>query len=130
MASLLAGSRTDRLILLLALIAILAGWFCIQQRWATGEGAVVVLYRGETLLATYPLPAHGERHIFVDGVLGQSEVVLSPRGVRIAESPCHTKYCVHSGLHHRIGDIVACVPNHLLVVIQGHAASSLDAVVE
>jgi len=131
MFDLLKGSKADRLVLLVSLLAIVCSWFVIQSRISAGP-AVAEIYHGQVLLATYPLPQHGEaeQRFQIKGELGDSEVVLDQDGVRIEASPCTTQHCVHSGAHRHAGDIIACVPNRILISIRGKSASEFDAIVE
>jgi len=127
-----AGTRTDYLILLLALAGIAGSWFIVRA--GLGNGApTAYIYRDKVLLATYPLPDDDRViHFDADGKLGVSEISIDHHGVRITSSPCTTQRCVLSGVHKHIGDMVACVPNHILVSIRGSGSAdgSLDAVVE
>ncbi|TLS66937.1 hypothetical protein FE236_04325 [Mariprofundus erugo] len=127
----LKGTRADRVLLALALLLIATAWWVIQAVMLSGP-AVAMIYHGSTLLASYPLPGPGEPaiHVTAGGELGDSEVIIDQQGARISASPCVTQLCVLSGAHRHAGDIIACVPNHILVTIQGSEDSSYDAIVE
>ena len=131
MAEALKGTWADRLLLLAALAAISVAWLTIRSAEASGP-PMAEIYRGETLLATYPLPAEGDQaiHFQTEGEIGPTEIRLDHEGVRIAAAPCAGQRCVRSGAHRHVGDFVACVPNRILVAIRGGDASRLDAVVE
>ena len=126
------GSWTDRLLLLVSLIGILLSWQWIHS--AIGNGpAMVMIYHDDTLLARYPIPEDGKTiHFDAEGTLGTSEILIDAEGVRFVSSPCTTRYCVAHGKHDKHGDIIACVPNRILVAIEGSASSNqtFDAVVE
>jgi len=127
----LKGSWMDRLLLLAALISIVSAWFAIQTQIASGP-AMAEIYHGKMLLASYPLPQHGGKAITleVEGDLGLSEIVIDEHGARIASSPCSSQHCVLSGPHSHAGEIVACVPNKILIVLRGSGVSGFDAIVE
>jgi len=127
----LKGTWADRLLLLLSLAAIVALWFMIQAHIAAGP-AMAEIYHGDMLVATYPLPQPGEPaiHLQVDGELGVSDIIIDQQGARIATSPCASQRCVLSGPHRHAGDIIACVPNRILITLRGHAESRFDAIVE
>ncbi|GAV19672.1 hypothetical protein MMIC_P0623 [Mariprofundus micogutta] len=131
MLMLLKGSKVDRLLLCVSLLAIVISWFVIQSRIAAGP-AVAEIYHGQVLLATYPLPQPGEaaQRLHIEGELGTSEVLLDQEGVRIVSSPCTTQHCVQSGVHRHAGDMIACVPNRILITVRGKSASTYDAIVE
>lgn len=131
MMLLLKGSLTDRLILLASLAGIITAWFVVQSVVASGP-AVAEIYHGKTLLATYPLPQAGEapKAVQVDGQLGVAEILLDEHGVRMLSSPCSAQRCVYSGAHRHAGDIIACVPNRILITIRGRSEAGFDAIVE
>ena len=127
----LKGTWADRLLLLFTLLSIIAAWFMIQANLAAGP-AMAEIYRGDTLLATYPLPQHGEPAITlqVEGEIGLSDIVIDEHGARIASSPCSSQRCVLSGSHAHAGDMIACVPNKILITLRGSAETGFDAIVE
>ncbi len=127
----LKGTWTDRLILIISLVGIISLWFIIQARIAAGP-AMADIYHGDTLVATYPLPQKGENpiHFQVEGELGLSDIIIDQQGARIASSPCASQRCVLSGPHRHAGDLIACVPNRILITLRGHTESAFDAIVE
>lgn len=131
MLSLLKGSLIDRVILSVSLLAIAVTWLFIQLYILAGP-VVAEIYHGQRLLATYPMPQAGESpiHFEVEGDLGRSEIVLDSDGVRMNVAPCSSQRCVQAGNHKHSGDMIACVPNRVLVLIRGKSDLALDAVVE
>jgi len=123
----LKGTWVDRLILVIALIVILASWLWVQDLMEASTPMVHV-YHGKTLLATYPLNANQSIHFHAQGDVGGAEVVIEDGYVRIIHSTCASKACVLSGEHHQLGDMIACVPNRILVVIDGQKSLTLDAI--
>ncbi|MDX8404822.1 MAG: NusG domain II-containing protein [Mariprofundus sp.] len=131
MSATLKGTRMDRALLLVCLVLVVGAWLLIQSLMVSGP-AVAAVYHGKTLLATYPLPLPGQPdiHLEVEGELGLSDIVIDQDGARIASSPCRTQQCVLSGAHKHAGDMIACVPNRILITIRGRADSRFDAIVE
>lgn len=127
----LKGTWTDRLLLLASVICIVGAWYLVQAAVAAGP-VVADIYHADTLLATYPLPQRGAVpiHFQAKGELGISEIVIDAQGARIVSSPCATQRCVLSGAHKHAGDMVACVPNRILVALRGRGETAFDAVVE
>jgi len=122
------GTWTDRLLLLLVLGGIAFGWMHIRQL-AGGGVAMVDIYRGQTLLAEYPLHSPTAVHFTAQGESGISEVLIEHGEVAITDSPCTTKKCILSGHKHQIGDMLVCLPNRILVAIRGDA-QAFDAMLE
>ena len=81
------------------------------------EGTVVVIEQGYRVLGRYPLKH--DREIAVVGPLGKTHVEIKNGQVCIVDSPCPQKVCVRMGQIHRVGDIVVCAPNQVLVRIEG-----------
>jgi len=131
--ALLAGTWADRVLLLLAVVAIVFSWQWIQAEIGAGPPMVSV-YHDDMLLAVYPLPERGNSIRFqAEGDIGISEVVIDEHGVHMASSPCTSQRCVLSGTHRHAGDIIACVPNHILVSIRGQSSpehAAFDALAE
>ena len=75
------------------------------------------------------LPTKGSSIVQVEGPLGATIVELKPRGVRILSSPCPHKTCIGMGLVRHPGTPLACLPNRVLVRLDGiDLTSSVDAV--
>lgn len=123
----LAGSWMDRILLLLALVAIVLSWQWIHARVSAGPPMALV-YHGDQLLARYPLPPAQPIHLKAKGDIGISEIVIDRQGVHFASSPCTTQQCVLSGHHSHAGDTVACVPNRIMVTIKGRQENALDGI--
>ncbi|MDQ6966881.1 MAG: NusG domain II-containing protein [Mariprofundaceae bacterium] len=122
------GTWTDRLLLVLVLGGIAFGWMHVRQLAGGGE-AMVEIYRGQTLLAVYPLQSPAAVHFAAQGEVDISEVLIEHGEVAITDSPCTTKKCILSGHKHRIGDMLVCLPNRILVAIRGDA-QAFDAMLE
>jgi hypothetical protein len=127
---LLTGNGIDRLLLALSLAGIVALWLWMQQGNAGGP-PMVMIYHDKQLLAEYPIPSSGAPiHVHAKGDIGISDIVINTHGVHFAHSPCTGKQCVLAGTHDHAGDIIACVPNRIMVSIQGANASSYDGTVQ
>ncbi|MBL1352173.1 MAG: NusG domain II-containing protein [Zetaproteobacteria bacterium] len=123
----LKGTWMDRLLLLLALVSVLGAWQWVQTSVAAST-PMVHIYHGQTLLASYPLRSDKAVHYHAQGDVGGAEVVIAAGHVRIIHSTCTSKACVLSGEHEHLGDMIACVPNRILVLIEGEKSLQLDAV--
>ncbi len=106
----------DWLIVLFLLTTSLAG---IAWVAAAPGGTRVVVTRGEQILFTAPLDQ--PRSIDLDGPLGQTHLVIDEQGAHITNSPCPRKICISMGPARHTGDLLACVPNRILVHIDSPA---------
>jgi len=91
------------------------------------EPAEFVVYRDDTILATYPLTE--DRTVVVDGAMGKVMMEVSDGAVRIVRSPCPRQICVLSGPIDTPGQQLICVPNHIIIEIAGRSpATDPDAI--
>ncbi|HEX8947555.1 MAG TPA: NusG domain II-containing protein, partial [Dissulfurispiraceae bacterium] len=65
----------------------------------------------------YTLPISIDRTVEVAGPLGKTIVEIKGSKVRIKDSPCHNRICVHEGWIDR-GAII-CLPNKVMVSVTG-----------
>jgi len=73
----------------------------------------------------YPLDR--DRKIRAAGPLGVTDIVIEHGTVRVVDSPCPTKVCVHTGAVDRTGAQIACLPNRVLVTVEGRPRKAYDA---
>lgn len=110
-------SRTtplDRLVVGLLILAAIASFGLL----AGGEpGERLIVERDGRILFTAPLAA--EQEITLAGPLGPTVLAIRHGAARILNSPCPHKDCMAMGPAVRRGDLLACVPNRLLVRIEG-----------
>ncbi|HXH65184.1 MAG TPA: NusG domain II-containing protein [Mariprofundaceae bacterium] len=119
---LLSGTRIDRLLLIAGLACIAALWLWLQREVPAGP-PMVLIYHGKHLIAEYPIPSEGAPiHVQAKGDIGVSDIVIDTHGVHFESSPCIGKQCILAGTKHHPGDIIACVPNRILVSIRGSGA--------
>jgi hypothetical protein len=60
--------------------------------------------------------------IDLDGPLGTTHLVIDEKGAYVTASPCPRKVCIAMGTARRSGDLLACVPNRIMVRIEGPAS--------
>jgi len=104
----------DRIIVLALAIGVLSLLWVLGN---TPKGArVVVEVHGEVV---YTAPMVRDGKVGIDGPLGETEIVIRKGSVSIVDSPCPLKVCVGMGEVSRSGELLACVPNGILVRIEG-----------
>lgn len=80
-------------------------------------GQAVLVKQGEDTVFTAPL-AH-RRIAELNGPLGVTRLEIDNGEARIVDSPCPYKVCISMGKISRQDEIIACVPNRLLVQVTG-----------
>ncbi len=104
----------DRLILTCTCL-IAFGSFGLFVNLQTGQR--VSVYSGSELI--YNVPLDEDSLLEVRGPLGVTVVKVENHSVRILSSPCPNKTCVRSGAVEHVHDLIACLPNHVFVKIEG-----------
>lgn len=75
---------------------------------------------GNKLVERIPLEdGGGHRIIPVKGPLGVTHVEVDGARVRVLDSPCPDQVCVMFGWLDAVDDFSACLPNGVLVVVEG-----------
>ena len=83
-----------------------------------GERGRYVLIEAEGKpLGRYPL--NGEREISAPGPLGTTHIKIAGGKVWVVDSPCPHKLCVKMGKRGRAGEVIVCVPNRVIVRVEG-----------
>jgi hypothetical protein len=91
---------------------------------ARGSAASQVRIDGPDESWVYPLDADVE--VEVPGPLGITHVHIHDGSVSVSESPCRQKICIASGEISAIGTFIACLPNRVLVRIEGRKEGEVD----
>lgn len=71
-----------------------------------------------------------EHLINISGPLGNSVAEVKPGAIRMKSSPCPDHYCMKSSWISRPGQVIACVPNRIIIKIAPHKNSknSVDSI--
>lgn len=106
----------DRLVVLLMLLGVGAAFVLLGQRT---QGARVVVEQGGRVVFTAPL--REDRTVSLPGPHGETVVAIRQGRACIATASCPNKVCMGMGEVSRRGEMIACVPNALLLHIEGDA---------
>lgn len=123
----LLETRAQDYLLCAALLACSFLWLAGPAGADGDSPSAAVLRHGGKVLAELPLDRPARRVLALD--YGPVTVEVAPgRGVHISESNCPAKVCMHHGWAHSTGETIVCLPNKLLVAIEG-GKSEYDAVI-
>ncbi len=111
---------SDWLVVLFLLGVSLAG---IAWVATAPEGTQVVVTSGGKICFTASLDQ--PYSVDLDGPLGKTRLVIDDQGARITNSPCPRKICIAMGVARHTGDLLACVPNRILVSIDSPAGEEV-----
>lgn len=104
----------DRKLLIVVMGAIC---FSFLLPLSQGPGRRVVASSGDKILFVAPLDQ--TRTVALEGPLGITELEIRDGSVKVLDSPCPNKTCIRMGEARHSGDLIACVPNRLIIRIEG-----------
>lgn len=109
---------TDIIIILLA-----AGLtvFSAHAAYMRPQGETRVLIQGQGSEWNFPIGA--EETITVPGPLGETIVRIHDSRAWVESSPCQNQTCAASGHVKKQGQWAACLPNNVLLIIEGNDES-------
>lgn len=102
-----------KLALLLALLVVCSFWLPLRQQ---AGARVVASLDGQTVFVA---ELDQDQQFELAGPLGPTRVEIADRAVRVLSSPCPNKICIGLGWARHAGDLLACVPNRLVIRIEG-----------
>ena len=106
---------------LLLAVALLAFFMMRKaQGQETGTGAQAVVTVDGEEIGRYPLNKNGTFPL--NG--GSNILVIEDGEARVSEANCPDKVCMGMGRISRNGELIACLPNRLIIVIEGAAEQS------
>ena len=104
----------DILIILLAAGLTLFSAFVAYMK---PQKTVRVLIQGQDQKWTFPLDV--DETVVVSGPLGDTVVRIRDNHAWVESSPCENQTCVAAGLVRRQGAWAACLPNNVLLMMEG-----------
>jgi hypothetical protein len=110
-------------IFIAALGAVLVLFFSFRV-YGSGGTAARVLVEGEGRRWEFPLDA--VETVKVAGPLGDTVVELRGRRARVISSPCTNQICVAAGTIHNQGQWIACLPNRVMIRVEGEAGGEQE----
>ena len=112
----------DLMIVGVLLLAALALFFLMRSRQDrdTGDGARAVVTVDGQEIGRYPLSKSGTFPLN-----GGSNILVVENGEAwVSDADCPDKVCMGMGRISRNGEFIACLPNRLLIVVEGAAEQS------
>lgn len=117
-------TTADRLLMAFMVVGASAGLVALAFSPA-GSGAIII--RGEGGFEE-TVAAGGSGTFVVPGPVGETVVVVEDGVAHVESSDCRHQICVNMGRIRAPGELIACVPNGVTVVIEGRSEDGPDAV--
>jgi len=94
------------------------------------QGVTALVRVDGATIKTLDLTSTSPQTMTVQGVFGPVEIATDGKGsVRVTHATCPDQVCVHTQPAHSPGEQIICVPNHLIIVIEGNR-SDIDALAQ
>lgn len=103
------------------------GYRFINQAMANGDGVVVIVVDGEEY-GSYPLSMDAK--IEIPAKLGKNVLEIKNGQVTMIEADCPDQICVNHAAVHSPNEMIICLPNKIVVQIEGTEYSEIDATVQ
>jgi hypothetical protein len=105
----------DAAVLLLVLVWVAASYAFFWGNGGTPEGLIIESPAGRQEIRDLTR----KQIIGIAGRLGESRIEIREGQARFIESPCRGKLCIHAGWLTQAGDVAACLPNGIVIALQG-----------
>ena len=108
-------TRADRILMTLVVCALP---FLYARIWTGNANASYLqIQTGNSEPVTEEL--FTDRTLHIHGLLGDSIITISNGRARFVSSPCRGQVCVQTGWLQTTGDLAACLPNRISLVLLG-----------
>lgn len=114
----------DVIFLLIFAVCVAGAFYSAGKKKSAGADLVVKTPEGRFL---YPLNRNAE--LDFEGVIGHTKVTIKDGQAWVTESACENKNCIFMGILSRSGDFAACLPNAVILTVEGQD-EEFDAIVE
>ena len=104
----------DFLFLALSAVLIVLSFLTMQGNNAPVAKAVIKVKNTE-----YIFPLNQPKELELEGELDKAHLVIHDGCIQFVESPCRDKICIHMGKARKDGDFLACLPNRIIVTVEG-----------
>lgn len=133
--------RKADVILLIVLVALglAASAVLAMQRGDAGTNAKVVIKSGGSVYATYPLSENKTIKVSAPQQSGEDAdgneqpesynvVIIDGGSVSVSKASCKNQVCVRHGSISHPGENIVCLPNRLIVSIEGGKGGGYDSI--
>jgi len=110
------------LILALGIISLIA----LNHVRQPGE-SVIIEVNGQVV---QQLDLNTSQEVTVNGSIGKIVIKIDQGTARVIHSDCPEKICVKTGKIHRVGEMIVCVPNKVVVKINGKRNNQFDVITQ
>jgi hypothetical protein len=89
------------------------------------KGSDVLIFLGSRKVGIYSLLKDTE--LTLNGPMGKTEVIIKKGQAWISDAPCSHQICRHMGRIRKTGQMLVCIPNRIIIKIEGSQDPEIDA---
>ena len=113
--------------ILIAVIAAACLLFFAWRHFTQPDAMRIIIEKdGKTVYTASLSASAAPQTFFVDGT--NVEVYVHANGAVVISSDCPDQTCVHTGELHHAGDTAVCLPNRVVVRLEGENAPAVDGI--
>ncbi|HYE80991.1 MAG TPA: NusG domain II-containing protein [Clostridia bacterium] len=118
------------LVIIFILVAALISWFAVYQLGESEDERQIVIETDGSVYKTIPMKAGMKRQeIHIDLKNGKYiDIMVDENGAYVSDVICPDKVCQKTGLVSRVGQSIVCLPNKIVVYIEGEEEALVDDV--
>lgn len=113
-------SLDKKITIAVLIIALLAGSAVLYRRFTVAPGEKAIIEVDNQPVQTIQLDPNAKKLVItIAGVRGDSIIEVNGQFIRMIDSACSDKICVHQGRKSQPGDAIVCIPNRVTIKIPG-----------
>jgi hypothetical protein len=113
----------DYILTAMILIGFFVCIFLIQS--STNEGQIVTIFVDNQ--EQYRFRIFEDRTIAIHGAIGDTVVKVESGKVWVESASCPHQICKNMGKISKAGEVIVCIPNRLLIRIEGNSHHAIDS---
>ena len=116
------------LIIILILVAAVLSWFGVNRLGESKDERQIIIEINGNVYKTIPMSKGMKlQDIHIELENGNHiDIVIDENGAYVKDVECPDKVCEKTGLVSRVGQSIVCLPNKVVVYIEGKAESEVD----
>jgi hypothetical protein len=122
----LSPSPADFILIIILLALSLSGF--LLMRHSVQRGSHYIIEKEGRCL--YRLPIASDTTLTILGKTGELRIVVKNSKICVSETSCPLKICKKTGWIDTPGEMIICVPNRLIIRIEGEKGERVDAITE
>ncbi|HHW54787.1 MAG: NusG domain II-containing protein [bacterium] len=124
-------TRYDKILAIVVILAAISGiifYSFIGRNTVEEQDRIVIEAMGEVIQEIPIDELEPGKEIPIRGYLGDSVLEMGEDRVRLVHSPCPDHLCVYMGWISRPGEIIVCLPNMVMVRVEGKLEPERDGI--